>query len=85
MILFGSFALLALISQNSTITVIAVGITPPVSTIRVGDGPYGIAFDPLNGNLYVANYESGTVSVISGANNSVVATVNLNIPNHRGK
>jgi len=37
--------------------------------------PWGIAYDPSNGYIYVANYGSGTVSVINGKNNTVIATI----------
>jgi len=50
---------------------------PPVA---VGGVPNGIAFDPDNGNLYVANFAPGTLSVINGSTNSVVTTINLNFP-----
>jgi DNA-binding beta-propeller fold protein YncE len=36
-----------------------------VATIPVGDAPRGIAFNPNNGNLYVANIDSNSVSVIA--------------------
>ena len=46
-----------------------------VETIPVGEYPLGIAFNPRNGNLYVANTNDDTVSVIDGAANAVVATI----------
>jgi len=39
--------------------------------------PEGIAYDPSNGYIYVANYGTNTVSVINGANNSVIANINV--------
>jgi YVTN family beta-propeller protein len=50
------------------------------ASVTVGGVPNGIAFDPFNGNLYVANFAPGTLSVINGSTNSVTATVNLNFP-----
>ena len=47
------------------------------STVTVGIQPEGIAFDPTNGYLYVANFGSGTVSVIDGSTNTVVTTVTV--------
>jgi YVTN family beta-propeller protein len=44
------------------------------ATIPVGTFPFGIAYDPSNDNIYVANPLSSTVSVISGSTNSVIAT-----------
>src|SRR2546428_12221555 len=43
-----------------------------VATIPVGDYPRGVAYDPGNGYIYVANTLSNNVSVISGR--TVVAT-----------
>jgi len=40
-----------------------------------GTVPYGIAFNSANNNMYVANADSSTVSVISGSTNSVIATI----------
>src|SRR4030095_15449240 len=40
-----------------------------------GRGPWGIAYNPVNNNMYVANSESSTVSVISGSSNSVVSSI----------
>ena len=50
-----------------------------LTQIFVGDGPNGIAFDPANGNLYVADFGSGNVSVINGTTNQVSVTINLGI------
>jgi len=44
-----------------------------VATVGVGSGPDGVAYDGGNGDMYVANTLSDTVSVISGT--TVVATV----------
>ena len=52
---------------------------PLSNTLGVGNSPFGIAYDPSNGNLYVANFEPGTVSVINGTTNSVVSTINVNM------
>ena len=45
-----------------------------IATIPVGVAPAGVAFDSINGNIYVVNIE-GTVSVISGATNKVIDTI----------
>jgi len=39
--------------------------TTVIATIPVGHQPVGVAYDPSNGYIYVANHGSGTVSVIS--------------------
>jgi YVTN family beta-propeller protein len=46
-----------------------------VATITVGGSPIGIAFNPDNGFMYVANSGSNTVSVINPVTNTVVATI----------
>ena len=45
------------------------------STIPVGNGPMGIAYDSKNGNMYVANFYSNTVSVIDAGTNNVIHTI----------
>jgi len=42
-----------------------------------GMGPWGIAYDPSNGYIYVTNFYSGTVSVINGATNTVIANITV--------
>src|SRR2546428_9359099 len=44
-----------------------------IATIPVGDYPFGVAYDSGNGYVYVANYNSNNVSLISGT--TVVATI----------
>jgi len=44
-------------------------------TIPVGSGPEGVAYDATDGNIYVTNEFSGTVSVISSNTNAVTSTV----------
>jgi YVTN family beta-propeller protein len=50
-----------------------------ISTIPVGTHPQGIAFDSANGNVYVANAFSNSISVISGSTNQVIATIPLSM------
>src|SRR5260370_42519443 len=47
------------------------------ATIRVGRVPAGVAVNPRTDTIYVANLNSGTVSVISGRINTVTATIHL--------
>ena len=49
----------------------AHSVTIPVR----GTFPYGIAYNSANNNMYVANADSSTVSVISGSTDSVIATI----------
>src|SRR2546426_372409 len=46
-----------------------------IATISVGAFPQLLAFDLRNGDLYVPNTLSNTVSVINGATNTVIATI----------
>ena len=47
------------------------------ATIPVGRFPVGVAVNPRTDTIYVANANSGTVSVISGRTNTVVATIRV--------
>lgn len=48
-----------------------------LKTVSVGGGPFGVTYDPLNNDVYVANEVGNTVSVISAETNTVIATVNV--------
>jgi YVTN family beta-propeller protein len=45
------------------------------ATIPVGDTPIWPMWSPLGNKVYVANSQDGTVSVIDGATNAVIATI----------
>jgi YVTN family beta-propeller protein len=45
------------------------------SVIPVGSFPQALVFNPSNNNLYVANRDSGMVSVIETANNTVIKNI----------
>ena len=53
-------------------------------TIPVWKDPQGIAYDPGTGEMYVANFDSNTVSVISDSTNTVVATIEVPA-SHQGR
>jgi YVTN family beta-propeller protein len=57
------------------VSVISVTTDTVIATVPVGNYPLSLAFDPLNGDVYVSNYGSNSVSVISAYNNTVVATL----------
>jgi YVTN family beta-propeller protein len=44
-------------------------------TISVGQGPVGIAYDANNGNVFVSDINSDTVSVIDSTTNTVIGTI----------
>src|SRR5438552_16415927 len=48
-----------------------------VATVNVGSNPFGVAYDSLKGEVFVANFGSNTVSVIEDSTNTVVATVSV--------
>jgi YVTN family beta-propeller protein len=54
---------------SGTVSMISAATNQVVDTITVGVGtdPYGLAVTPNGGFVYVANYDAGTVSVISTA------------------
>jgi YVTN family beta-propeller protein len=43
-----------------------------IGTPAVGEGPGALAVNPVTNEVYVANVDAGTVSVIDGATNTVV-------------
>jgi len=61
-----SYFLLTLLTFTSTLT--------QAHAITVGGGPIAAAFDSHKNEIFVGNYGSGTVSVISDATNTAVAT-----------
>ena len=46
-----------------------------IATIPVGVSPIGLTFNPFNNNMYIANADSNTVSVIDSNNHTVIATI----------
>jgi YVTN family beta-propeller protein len=64
---------------NSSLSVLSAANDVVVATVAVGNDPYGVAYDPAAGRLFVTNHGSDNVSVISDANNSTVATVAVGV------
>ena len=48
-----------------------------VTNVSVGMSPFGIAYNPENGYVYVANFYSNSISVLDGFTNSLVLTIPL--------
>jgi YVTN family beta-propeller protein len=48
-----------------------------IETIPVGEYPDGIAFNPVDNNMYIIIKNSGTVSVIESSTNTVIETIDL--------
>lgn len=63
---------------GSDVMVINTTTNMVTKLVKVGNEPRGIALNPNNGYLYVANTLSGTISVISTLkNNTVIDTINV--------
>lgn len=46
-----------------------------VDTISVGTNPYAVAINPATNRTYIANYSSGTITVINGATSDTIGTI----------
>src|SRR5260370_20125084 len=63
-------------SGSFNLTVID-GASNGTTTVETGDIPCAIAVDSLANRVYAVNYASDSVTVIDGANSSVLATVRV--------
>jgi YVTN family beta-propeller protein len=82
--------LFAYVANYTGGVVFAIGIPSAslLATIAVGRGPYGVSANPDNSDIYVANREAHSVSVIDRASNMVTTTLSLpasNIPQAFGQ
>ncbi len=59
--------------ESQAISFSSVAIPRVIANVSVGSVPYGSAYDPANGYVYVADENSSAVSVLSGT--STVATI----------
>ena len=55
-----------------------------VKNVAPGTSPEGVTYDPVNGYIYVANYLSGNISVISPATESIIQSLPAMIGNQKG-
>ncbi|HKR74859.1 MAG TPA: YncE family protein [Candidatus Nitrosocosmicus sp.] len=46
-----------------------------MGSIQVGSHPFDLIYNNINGNIYVANFDSNSVSVIDSTTNQVIATI----------
>jgi YVTN family beta-propeller protein len=72
------------IFEDSSPTTVTTTVAVPfpdaqtvVALVKVGDIPYGAAYDPAKGEVFVVNSGDNTVSVISDTNDTVVTTVQV--------
>ena len=56
---------------------VSLGTGPTEVTIPGGTGPLGVAFNPVNGYLYVADFGSSNVSVINTSTNQILTQIPL--------
>ncbi|GAA4316042.1 hypothetical protein GCM10023149_12880 [Mucilaginibacter gynuensis] len=74
--LASGYAYVANYGSNS-VTVISTKTKTVVTTIPVGNNPFGVSASIDGGLVYVTNKGSNTVSVISTATNTVINTINV--------
>jgi YVTN family beta-propeller protein len=80
--------LLSTLILNLSVFGYAMGYTvkyvqlPSISAGSDQEYPSSIAFDLNNGNVYVTDQANDTVNIISGQNDTVIGTINLDDPGH---
>ena len=57
------------------VSVIDSSTNTVTATVPVGRDPEHVAFDPVNGDVYVSNGYNGTISIIDGSTNTVISTI----------
>jgi len=62
-------------TDGGTVSVIDTATNTLIATVPVGSYPFGVAVNPTETKVYVANRGSSTVSVIDTATNTVTATI----------
>ncbi|MFZ3323627.1 MAG: YncE family protein [Usitatibacter sp.] len=67
------FAYVPLFS-NASVAVVDLGLGKFVTRLDVGNGPMGIAFNPVSNRAYVTNTEDGTVTTIDTLNQVTLGT-----------
>ncbi|MDP1875931.1 MAG: YncE family protein [Actinomycetota bacterium] len=72
--------LLALSLASPVSAVLPQATLTAVATIPVGERPSTPVLDEATGQLYVANSESASISVIGTSSNAVVATIDIGTP-----
>jgi len=58
---------------SGTVSVIDGSTNTVTDTISIGGGPYGVAYDSATGEVYVANWASNMVSVISSTSTTTIS------------
>lgn len=60
---------------NGTVSIVNASTQRVTGTVLVGKDPVSITYDPSTRQVFVANYQSGDISVISAQNDTVVDTI----------
>ncbi len=77
----------SLISGNPkeyNVTIINTVNNTVVKSVVPGSLPDGVAYDPANGYIYIANYGSGNISVLNPATESIIQTLPATIGAQNG-
>src|SRR5580692_2642913 len=74
------FALLSLLVVSPSFVSLSHASESVIATIPVGQNPDGLVYDSAKGEVFVANGNNNTVSVISDASDSVIATIPVTAP-----
>ena len=64
---------------SSAVIVINASDYAVIKSISLTSSPSNLAFDPDNGEIYVASYRSNAVSVINGSTNDVVSEISTSL------
>jgi YVTN family beta-propeller protein len=63
--------------EDNTLSVINSETYAPLSTVPVGDGPNGVAYNAANDKIYVANRNTNTVTVLQASDLGSSSTVDV--------
>jgi YVTN family beta-propeller protein len=64
-------------NSNNVTILDASTLVAPTAAVSVGKLPWGVATDPLTKEVYVANFGSGTLTVVNGDSGSLITTMIL--------
>ena len=62
-------------TQDDSVSVINLSAKKVITEIKVGQVPEGIKVDLKSGNVYVANWGSGEVTIIDGSTHKVIQQI----------
>ena len=71
------FKFIVIFALSAAHSVYAIGV---VGSINVGKYPEGVAYDSGKGEIFVINWDSSSVSVISDSTNTVITNVTVSGP-----